>query len=95
MLKHALFTTCRKTSALDRPRGVVLIKKNWRIPGSLSLSPPLEERARGEVGGSWTLIGSNHPTAIFGQRVPYPASVRIVISSHRTVLVVYMEAPFS
>jgi len=50
-----------------------------RLP--LSLSPLLEERARGEVGGSWT----NHPTAIFGQRVPYLAGLRIVISSQRTV----------
>jgi hypothetical protein len=32
-----------------------------RIPGSLSLSP-LEKRARGEVGGSRTLVGSNHPS---------------------------------
>jgi len=31
----------------------------------LSLSPPLEERARGEVRGSWTLVGSNHPTALY------------------------------
>jgi len=36
---------------------------------SLSLSPPLEERVRGEVRGSWTLIGSN-------QRVPYLAGPR-------------------
>ena len=28
----------------------------------LSLSPPLEERVRGEVGGSWTPVRSNHPT---------------------------------
>jgi len=69
------------------------LQKKMRILGSLS--PPLEERVRGEVRGSWTLIRSNHPTAIFGQRIPYPASIRIVISSHRTVLVVYMEAPFS
>jgi len=40
----------------------------------------LEERARGEVGGSWTLIGSNHPTAIFSQHILYPASVQIVTS---------------
>ena len=52
---------------------------------SLSLSPPLGERARGEVGGSWTLVGSNHPTAIFSQRVLYPAGVQIVISCQRTV----------
>src|SRR5258706_8579854 len=39
-----------------------------RIPGSLSLSPPLEKRVRGEVGGSWPWLGpttlaviSNHP----------------------------------
>ena len=43
---------------------------------SLSLSPPLEERVRGEVRGSWTLIGSNHPTAIFGQHIPYLAGPR-------------------
>jgi len=78
------FTTRCKTSALDCSWGVVLTKKKLCIPGSLSLSPPLEERARGEVRGSWTLIGSNHPTAIFGQHVPYLASVQIVISSHRT-----------
>jgi len=76
--KHALFTSRRETLALDCSRGVVLTKKNWRIPGSLSLSlslsPPLEERAGGEVRGSWTLVGSNHPTAIFGQRIPYPAA---------------------
>ena len=84
MKKARAFTTRRETLVLDRSRGVVLTKKKMRIPGSLSLSlsPPLEERARGEVGGSWTLIGSNHPTAIFGERVPYPAGVRIVISSH-------------
>ena len=34
---------------------------------SLSLSPPLEERARGEVKGSWALIGSNHLTAREGR----------------------------
>jgi len=34
----------------------------------------------------WLLsIRSNHPTAIFGERVPYPAGVRISISSQRTV----------
>jgi len=43
---------------------------------SLSLSSTGRERARGEVGGSWTLIRSNHPTAIFGQHVPYPARLR-------------------
>jgi hypothetical protein len=44
-----------------------------RLSLSLSLSPPLEERAKeGEVGGSWTLVGSNHPRAtIPGSRVPY------------------------
>jgi len=94
MLKHALFTTCHKTSVLDCSQGVVLTKKKI-VYTRLSLSPPLEERARGEVGGSWTLIGSNHPTAIFSQRILYPASIQIVISSHRMVLVVYMEAPFS
>jgi len=65
--------------------GLYLPKKKMCIPDSLSLSPPLEERARGEVGGSWTLIGSNHPTAIFGQRIPYLAGIQVVISSHRTV----------
>jgi len=94
MLKHALFTTCHKTSALDHLQGVVLTKKIC-VYQALSLSPPLEERARGEVRGGWTQSGSNHLTAIFGQRVPYPASIWIVISSHRTVLVVYMEALFS
>jgi len=66
---------------------VVFTKKIGCIPGSLSLSlsPPLEERARGEVGGSWTLIESNHLTAIFGQHILYPAGIQIVISSHRTV----------
>ena len=29
---------------------------------SLSLSPPLEKRAKGEVGGSWPLVRSNHPS---------------------------------
>jgi len=70
--------------------GLYLHKKNCiyqALSLSLSLSPPLEERARGEVGGSWTLVGSNHLTAIFGQCVPYPAGVWIVISSHRTVLI--------
>jgi hypothetical protein len=32
---------------------------------SLSLSPPLEKRARGEVGGSRTLVGSNHPSLLY------------------------------
>src|SRR5258706_12651961 len=40
-------------------------KKKMRIPGSLSLSlslsPPLEKRARGEVGGSWPMVRTNHP----------------------------------
>ena len=62
--KHALFTSRRETSALDRSQGVVLTQKKLRIPGSLSLSP-LEERARGEVGGSWTLVGSNHQNALY------------------------------
>jgi hypothetical protein len=53
-------------------------EKNLRIPGSLSLSLSLSlsstgrESERGEVGGSWTLVGSNHPRAtIPGRRVPY------------------------
>jgi len=66
-------------------KGLYLLKKiaYTRLSLSLSLSPPLEERVRGEVGGSWTLIRSNHPTAIFGQRVPYLAGVQIVFSSQR------------
>jgi len=52
---------------------------------SLSLSLLHWKRVRGEVGGSWTLIGSNHMTAIFGQHVLYLASVWIIISSHRMV----------
>ena len=52
--KHALFTTRRETSALDCSRGVVLTKKNLRIPGSLSLSlsstgRESERRGRGEL----------------------------------------------
>jgi len=64
-------------------KGLYLPKKNayTRLSLSLSFSPPLEERARGEVGGSWTLVGSNHLTAIFGQCILYPAGVWIVISS--------------
>jgi hypothetical protein len=39
---------------------------------SLSLSSTGRESERGEVGGSWTLVGSNHPRAtIPGRRVPY------------------------
>jgi len=59
-------------------KGVVLTKKKLRIPGalSLSLSPPQEEKNRGEVWGSWTLVGSNHPISIFGQHVPYLVPVR-------------------
>jgi hypothetical protein len=38
---------------------------------SLSLSPPLEKRVRGEVGGSQTLVGSNHPS------LPYRADVHL------------------
>jgi len=64
-----------------RPTFVAIEPKKNCVYQALSLSPPLEERARGEVGGSWTLIRSNHPTAIFGQRVPYPAGIQIVISS--------------
>jgi len=86
---RAFYNSPRNFSAGPLARGCTY-KRNFAytrlsLSLSLSLSPPLEERARGEVGGSWTLIGSNHPTAIFGQRVPYPAGVWIVISSHRTV----------
>src|SRR5258706_11608757 len=35
-----------------------------RIPGSLSLSPPLEKRVRGEVGGSWPWLGPTTPAVI-------------------------------
>jgi hypothetical protein len=66
MKNYALFATHLETPALDRSRGGGTYKKKMRIPGSLSLSlslsPPLEERARGEVGGSRTLVGSNHPS---------------------------------
>src|SRR5258706_11582514 len=41
------------------------VKKKMCIPGSLSLSlslsPPLEKRARGEVGRSWPMVRTNHP----------------------------------
>jgi len=72
--------------------GLYLPKKKKCIPGSLSLSlsPPLEERARGEVRGSWTLIGSNHLTAIFGKHVLYPASVQIIISSHGRYTLIWL-----
>jgi hypothetical protein len=51
-----------------------------RIPGSLSLSlsPLLEKRARGEVGGSQTLVGSNHPS------LPYWADVHLHTSLRPT-----------
>jgi hypothetical protein len=43
---------------------------------SLSLSPLLEKKVRGEVGGSQTLVGSNHPSlpyrAICTNHPPYP-----------------------
>ena len=51
-----------------------------RIPGSLSLSlslslsPPLEKRVRGEVWGSQTLAGSNHPGLPYrANRTDHPA----------------------
>jgi len=69
----AHFATCHETSVLDHLWGVVLPKKKMHIPGALSLSPPLEERMRGEVGGSWTLVRSNHPISIFSQCIPYLA----------------------
>jgi hypothetical protein len=56
----------RETLALDRLRGDGTYKKNEYT--GLSLSPPLEERARGEVGASWTLIRSNH-------QLPFSANV--------------------
>jgi len=59
-------------------------KKKIAYP-RLSLSPPLEERVRGEVKGSWALIGSNHLTAIFSQHILYPAGVRIDTSSQKMV----------
>ena len=41
-------------------------EKKMHIPGSLSLSlslsPLLEKRVRGEVRGSWPSVGSNHPS---------------------------------
>ena len=40
-------------------QGVECREKN--VYTRLSLSPPLEKRAKGEVGGSWPLVGSNHP----------------------------------
>ena len=53
-------------------RGCTYQKKNCIYQAlSLSLSPPLDERARGEVGGSWTPVRSNHPSAIFSQRILY------------------------
>jgi hypothetical protein len=48
------------------------------IPGSLSLSPPLEKRARGGVGGSQTLVRSNHPS------LPYQADVHLHTSLRPT-----------
>jgi len=77
-------TTCASLSALTRG---CTYKKKLHIPGSLSLSPPLEERARGEVRGSWTLIGSNHLTTIFSQCVLYLAGIWIIISRERVVLI--------
>jgi len=62
-----LFTTHHKTSVLECLWGVVLTKKNC-VYQALSLSPPLEERARGEVGGSWTWSG---PTT----QLPFLANV--------------------
>jgi len=44
-------------------KGLYLQKKivYTRLSLSLSLSPPLEERARGEVRGSWTLVNQVQP----------------------------------
>ena len=46
-------------------RGVECGEKNVHtrlsLSLSLSLSPPLEKRVKGEVGGSWPLVRSNHP----------------------------------
>jgi len=50
------------------------VRKKKRIPGSLSLSlslsPPLEKRARGEVGGSWPRSGPTTP-AVFSNHSGY------------------------
>ena len=74
-------------------KGLYLQKKNC-IYQALSLSSTGRESER-RGWGELDPIGSNHPTAIFGQCIPYPASIWIIISSHRMVLVVYMEVPFS
>jgi len=81
----AFYNSLQKFGAGLPPRDCTY-KKKFAYPRlSLSLSPPLEERARGEVKGSWALIGSNHLTAIFGQHISYPAGIRIVTSSQEMV----------
>ena len=83
-LVGALHPKCQ--TGQDQPLWL-LSQKKLHIPGSLSLSlssTGRESERRGQ-GGGWTLIRSNHPTAIFGQCVLYPASVRIITSSQRTV----------
>ena len=63
-MKTEKITTAPETLPFCCSRqGVECGEKNvyTRLSLSLSLSPPLEKRAKGEVGGSWPLVRSNHP----------------------------------